>query len=94
MPSYTPDEEHARLLVALRGRRAGLTYKAIGAQLGVGVEQARQLYFKAERREWVADYHAERAFEYAAVPPAPRIWWPRLRQPPRIVPRPKGENPC
>ena len=53
MSEMTPKERRERVRLL---RESGLTYKAIGQQMGFGVERARQLYMKAIRKQLVFDY--------------------------------------
>ena len=53
MSEMTPKERRERVMAM---RESGLTFKAIGQQMGVGVERARQLYMMAIRKQTVLDY--------------------------------------
>ena len=53
MSEMTPKERRERVRAL---RESGLTYKAIGQQMGFGVERARQLYMSAIRKQSVFDY--------------------------------------
>ena len=48
MSEMTPEERYKKVKCL---RESGLTYKAIGQQMGFGAERARQLYKKALRME-------------------------------------------